>query len=124
MHPFVSLNDKKIYFIASDSISPLKIWYVNIIENSWSNATQLDSPINNGPVFYPNQAKNGDLYYFSLSNGKMNYAPNKNDSFSEINNIDIEFGVHGFISSSQDFLLVNAKNNEDETRKDLSLIHI
>ena len=118
MHPFVSLSDKKIYFIASDSISSLKVWYVNILEDSWSNATQLDSPINNSPIFYPNQAKNGDLYYFSLSNGKMNYAPKKNDSFSEINNIDIEFGVHGFISSSQDFLLVNAKNNEDETRKD------
>ncbi len=119
IHPFVSPNGKRIYFTALNSdLSDTRIWYVNRLENSWSNAIKLDSPINDGQVFYPNQAKNGDLYYFSLSTGKTYYASDNNGKFPEVQEVEIEFGVHGFISPSQDYLLVNARNKEDERRKD------
>jgi len=115
-HPFVSLSDEKIYFEAG-----VKLWYVNRLEDSWSDAIQLDSPINDDRLFYPNQAKNGDLFYTDISdfqNIKIKYAPNKNGNFPEVKEVEIEFGVHGFISPSQDFLLVNARNKEGDERKD------
>jgi len=124
MHPFVSPNGEKIYFVAHDSFTKphheesIKIWYVNRFENSWSDAIQLDSPINDDFVFYPNQAKNGDLFYFNMSKRKTYYAPNKNGKFPEVHEVGIEFGVHGFISTSQDFLVVNARNKEDDQRND------
>jgi len=125
MHPFVSLSGKKIYFAAHDFISPdhdvispVEIWYVSRFENSWSNAIQLDSPINDDVVFYPNEAKNGDLFYTNLSKRKMYYAPNKNGKFPEVHEVQIESGFHGFISPSQDFLVVNGRNKEDDQRKD------
>ena len=119
MHPFISPNGKKIYFTAYDSdFENGKIWYVNRFENSWSNAIQLDSPINDDKVFYPNQANNGDLIYFNLSKSKTYYAPNKNGKFPEVLEMEIEFGVHGFISPSQDYLVVNSRNKEDDKRKD------
>ena len=124
MHPFVSLNSEKIYFTAHDEFTlphhkeSIKIWYVNRLENAWSNAIQLDSPVNDDFVFYPNQAKNGDLFYTNVSKFKIYYAPNKNGNFPEVHEVEIEFGLHGFISPSQDFLVVNARNKEDETRKD------
>jgi hypothetical protein len=41
MHPFVSANGKRIYFTALDSsFSDEKIWYVNRLEDSWSDAVQ------------------------------------------------------------------------------------
>ena len=118
LYPFVGLNDMRIYFTAFDSIfSDEKIWYVNRLENSWSNAILLDSPINDDIVFYINQAKNGDLFYISISKGKMYYAPNKNGEFPEVREVELEFGHHGFISPSQEYLLVYTRK-ENEKRKD------
>jgi hypothetical protein len=58
MHPFVSPNGERIYFTALDSIfKDENICFINRLENSWSNAVALDSPINEDLVFFPNQAK-------------------------------------------------------------------
>ena len=120
LYPFVSLSGKRIYFTALDSIfSDERIWYVNRLEDSWSDAIQLDSPLNDDLIFYINQSKNGDLFYTNLSKKwKMYYAQNKNGKFPEVQEVEIEFGHHGFISPSQDYLLVYARNKENEKRKD------
>jgi hypothetical protein len=119
MHPFVSFSDNKIYFTAHNSdYTDTKIWYVNRLRNTWSNAIKLDLPINDDELFYSNQSKNGDLFYTNVSKRKMYYAPNKNGKFPEVREVEIEFGFHGFISPSQDFLVVNARNKEDDQRKD------
>ena len=125
MDPFVSFSGKKIYFTGHNSFTEdhdvdadSKIWYVNRFENSWSNAIKLDSPINDDEVLYSNQAKNGDIFYTNFSKRKMYYAPNKNNKYPEVHEVGIEFGVHGFIAPSQDFLVVNAQNREDDKRKD------
>lgn len=113
LHPFVSPNGKKIYFTAYDSnFENGKIWYVNRFENSWSNAIQLDSPINDDEVIHPNLTKNGDLFYFNISKRKTYYAPNKNGKFPEVQ--EVEFGVHAVISPTQDYIVVNARNREGE----------
>ncbi len=121
MHPFVSPNGKRIYFTALDSsFVDEKIWYVNRLEDSWSDAIELESPINDGVVFAPNQSKNGDLFYTEISgrNIKLKYAPNKNGKYLEVQEIEIGFGHHAFISPSQDYLLVTGQNEEDESRND------
>jgi Tol biopolymer transport system component len=123
MHPFVNPTGDQIYFTAHDEFTlpehkeSVKTWVVNRIENSWSNAIQLDSPVNDDFVFYANQAKNGDLYYTNVSKFKMYYAPNKNDKYPEVKELGIEVGFHGFISPSQDYLVVNARNKKDAQRK-------
>ncbi|MHA7056475.1 TolB family protein [Aquimarina sp. M1] len=119
MHPFVSPDGKRIYFTAMDSaFVDEKIWYVNRLGDSWSDATLLDTPINEDLVFFPNQAKNGDLYYFNLSKFKTYYAPNKNGAFPEVEEVALEFGHHAFISPSQDYLIVTARSNQEKGRKD------
>ncbi len=119
MHPFVSPDGKRIYFTALDtSFSDEKIWYINRSESGWSDAIQLDSPLNDDLVFYPNQAKNGSLYYFNLSQMKTYHAPNKNGRFTEAHEVKLELGHHAFIAPSEDYLLVTARNHEDESRKD------
>ncbi|MEM9361337.1 MAG: hypothetical protein AAGA43_01830 [Bacteroidota bacterium] len=122
MHPFVSPNGKRIHFAAHDSFTlphhkeSVKAWYVDRLENSWSEAIQLDSPINDDFVFYSNEAKNGDLFYTNVSKRKMYYAPKKSSKYSEVHEIDTR-GFHGFISPSQDYLVINARNQEDKDRK-------
>lgn len=74
--------------------------------------------MNNDLVFYPNQSKDGGLYYFNLSKMKTYYAPNKNGKYPEAQKVELEFGHHAFIAPSEDYLLVTAQNNVDESRKD------
>lgn len=112
---FVNLSGKRIYFTAHDS-SDVRIWYASRSENWWSNAKKLDSPINDDMVFYPNEAKNGDLFYKNVSKGKMYYAPNKNGKFPEIFEAGIEYGSHGFIAPLQDFMLIDARKENDKTK--------
>ncbi len=114
--PFVSHNGKRIYFATYDSIAPLKIWYVNRLEGSWSDAILLDSPINNDKVVKPTEAKNGDLFYVNESKKKMYYAPNKNGKFPEVHEVKINYGSLGYISPSQDYLLVQAHKENDKTK--------
>jgi len=122
MHPFVSPDGKTLHFAALDSFTlphhkeSVKSWYVNRLENSWSNAIQLDSPINDDFVFYSNQAKNGDLYYFNISKRTTYYAPNKSGKYPEVHKVGI-VGAHAFIAPSQDYIVANARNKEDEERQ-------
>lgn len=119
LHPFVSPDGQRIYFTAQEANTQIpKIWYVDHLGNSWEQGIRLDSPINDDAVFYPNQSKNGDLYYFNLSKFKTYYAPNMNGVFPEVRQVEIDLGHHGFISPAQDYLLVAARNQEDTTRRD------
>ena len=118
MHPFVSPDGQKIYFTAFDSIFvDEKVWYVNRLENSWSEAIKLDSPLNDDKTFFPNHAKNGGIYYFNLSKFKTYYALNKDGKFLVPEAVDIEFGHHAYVSPNDDYLLVTAKSIV-EGRKD------
>jgi len=122
MHSFMNPSGDRIYFAAHDGFTlphqkeSVKTWYVNRIGNSWGTAKQLDSPVNDDFGFYPNQAKNGDLYYFNISKRTTYYAPNKNGKFPEVHQVGIG-GVHAFISPSQDYIVVNARNRKDAQRK-------
>ncbi|SFC56269.1 PD40 domain-containing protein [Pseudoalteromonas denitrificans] len=119
MEPFVSLDGKKIYFTAYNSdFTDTKIWVANRINNGWGNARKLNSPINNEEVFNSILAKNGDLFYTDIFKSKTYYSAFKNGQYPKVQEVEIEFGIHGFISPSQDYLLVDARNKEDKNRKD------
>lgn len=112
----VSHSGKRIYFATYDPKAPLKIWYVNRLKDSWSDAILLDSPINNDEVVKPTEAINGDLFYVNESKGEMYYAASKNGRFPEVREVGIAYGSLGFISPSQDYLVVQAHKENDETK--------
>ena len=119
MEPFVNHSGKEIYFTAyNKDYTDTKIWRVERLKNGWSKAIKLNSPLNNAEVFNSTLAKNGDLFFTNIYKSKTYYSPLKNGKYSEIKEINIDFGIHGFISPSQDYLLVDAVNKEDDSRKD------
>ncbi|WDE08360.1 PD40 domain-containing protein [Thalassomonas viridans] len=118
MHPFVSRDGKKIYFTAySSDFTDTKIWTANRTNNGWSNATKLDSPINDREVFYSILAKNGDLFYTDIFKSKTYFSAFEDGKYPKTKEVEIEFGLHPFISPSQDYLLVDAVA-KDQNRKD------
>lgn len=117
MEPFVRADGNRIYFTGySSDFSDEEIWYVDRLANGWSNAIKLDSPINDDDVMNLTQAKNGDVFYDNRSKRKMYYSSSKNGGISKLQEVEVEIGSHAFISSSQDYLLVQAQNKEDKNR--------
>ena len=115
MEAFVNLTGDKIYFTAYDS-RDVKIWSAIRSGDWWNNAKVLDSPINDDIVFYSSEAKNGDLYYKNVSKGKMYYAPIKDGKFPKIHEAGIEYGSHGFMAPSLDFMVLDAKKDNNKTK--------
>jgi len=119
MEPFVRADGKRIYFTGySANFTNEQIWYVDRLDDGWSKAIKLDSPINDDAVMNLTQAKNGDVFYDNISKRKMYYAVNNNGEFPQVQELNVDTGSHPFISSAQDYLLVQARNKEDDERKD------
>jgi hypothetical protein len=119
MEPNVSYDGNKIYFTAYNAdFTDTSIWYVNRLNNGWSDAIKLDSPLNEHEVMTSTLAKNGDLYYTNLSKKfKTYYSPNINGKYPKFQEAEIEYGGHAFISPSQDYLIVDSRNREDKNQK-------
>ncbi len=120
--PHVSLNGERIYFSAGAEEGSKKagVWYVVRNENSWSKAKKLDLPSSLGRVSDFNQGPKGDVFLTKMSEKKIYYSENKNDDISDIKALELEFGVHGFIAPSGDYLLVNTQI-KDKNRNDHDL---
>ncbi|MHC4842147.1 MAG: TolB-like translocation protein, partial [Planctomycetota bacterium] len=102
MEPFLSLDGKKIYFTAYDSdFTDTKIWVAHRVGSGWGNAIKLDSPINEEEVFNSTIAKNGDLFYTDIFKSKTYFSPFSHGGYPKVHEVEIEFGIHGFISPSQ-----------------------
>jgi hypothetical protein len=121
--PRVSHNGKRIYFSTYSAEYPLKIWYVERHKSYWSDAVLLNSPINNAGAIITSEAQNGDLYYTNNSEKKLYYAPNRNGAFMSGHAVRIGYGSLGFISPSQDFLLVEAHKENDKTQDKDVYVH-
>ncbi|HAS42627.1 MAG TPA: hypothetical protein DCS93_19255 [Microscillaceae bacterium] len=112
---FIDPKGDRIYY-AADGPGNAKIWQSSRVENSWNEAKELKLPINDDIVFFPNMANNGDLFYTNLSKRKVYYAPNKSGKYPEVKEVGIAYGFHGFISPDQDFILVDARKENDKTK--------
>jgi len=119
-NPFVSPDGKKIYFTAySSDLSDTGGWYVNRLETSWSEAVKLELSENDDPVFFANQAINGNIYYFNISKMKLYAAAYRNGGFLEPKEVKIAPGFyHFFTSPNEDYSVGHGPNKEDESRKD------
>ncbi len=123
MEPNITADGKKVYFTAYNAdFSDTKIWYAERYKNGWGQAQKLASPINQDEVMTSTLANNGDLFYTNLSREfKTYYSPNVNGKYPKTLKADIEFGAHAFISPTQDYLIVDSRNKEDENRTDADL---
>lgn len=119
MEPNVSYDGKRIYFTAYNAdFSDTSIWYVNRVNDGWSDAIKIDSPFNEDEVMTSTVAKNGDIFYTNLSKKfRTYYSPSINGKYPKNLEAEIELGGHAFISPSQDYLIVDARNKEDKSQK-------
>lgn len=119
--PYVSLNEDRVYFTARQPDSEDSgIWYVPRSNRSHK-AKRWELSLNTGRLSDFNQARNGDLVFTNMKERKMYIAENNAGDISPPRPMDIAFGIHGFMSPDNDYLLVNARHRKDVSRKDSDL---
>lgn len=119
MEPFLSLDGKQMYFTAYNAdFSDTKIWLANRKGKKWQSAKKLDSPINDEEVFFSTLAKNGDLFFTDIFKSQTYYSAFINGHYGKPKKVAIDFGVHGFISPTRDYLLVDSRSREEASRTD------
>jgi len=121
--PHASLSQNRIYFSGrlTQSKDTNGIYYVTRQKSGWSDALKLDVSPKKGRLSDFNQSKDGDIFFTNMPERQMYTAKSKKGQISDVRPLDIEFGLHGFISPKQDYLLVNARNRSDENRRDSDL---
>lgn len=121
--PHVSLSQNRLYFSGrlTQSKDSSGIWYVTRKQGGWSKARKLDVTPEKGRLSDFNQGKGGDVIFTNMPQRKMYTAKSINGQISELRPLEIEFGLHGFMSPEQDYLLVNARNQRGDNSKDSDL---
>jgi Tol biopolymer transport system component len=115
MEPHVTPDGKRIYFTAFNS-GGYRIWFVARMDDSWSRAEMLDSPLNNENVLYPNTEVNGDIYYTNLSKLKMFCSKYRDGQYPEVFEVGNEYGLHGFVDPLKKFMLLDAPEENNSSR--------
>nr|WP_010130513.1 PD40 domain-containing protein [Microbulbifer agarilyticus] len=118
MQPFFSPDGKQLFFTAYNAdFTDTKFWTVERVADGWGAAKKLASPVNDSEVFYSTLAGNGDLFFTNIIESSVYHAPLVDGEYPKVDKAGIAFGIHGFISPQQDYLLVDAKA-EGDGRKD------
>ena len=79
LEPAFSADGDRLFFVSNrplhkDSIKPkdYDIWYVDKVDDGWSNPKNIGAPINTkAHEFYPSLTKNGDLYFTAEREGAV-----------------------------------------------------
>ena len=121
--PHVSIAEDKLYFSGrlTESRESNGIWYVTRKQEGWSKPEKLEVKPEKGRLSDFNQGKSGEVIFTNMPERKVYAAKSINGQLSVPKPLDIQFGVHGFLSPEQDYLLVNARHHDDEYRRDSDL---
>lgn len=121
--PHVSFHHSRLYFSGrlNESKDSNGIWYATRQADGWSEPQKLDITHQKGRFSDINIGKNGEVLLTNMAERKLYNAKSKNGKFSVPEPLDIDFGLHGYISPEQDYLLVNAREHNDEKRRDNDL---
>jgi hypothetical protein len=125
----ITPDGKRMYFGSTRPVNGepqdgFKIWYVERIEDAWSEARYLDSPINEGRrALYPTVSNNGNMYFQAIRKDTLGerdiyYSEQVNGKYTEpvhlgeaINSIYAEGDV--LIAPDESFLIVNCSGRPD-----------
>lgn len=133
LEPFLAPNGLRLYFASNRPIhkdstksKDFNIWYVerNSIEEKWSEAICLDTPVNSpNNEFYPAISNSGNLYFTSDRPGSFGlddlyFAEWDGSGYSSILALDSTINSSGYeynayVSPDEDILIFGAYNRAD-----------
>ncbi len=132
----LTYDGNKMYFGSNRPVNGIppnnyRIWYVDRIEDRWSEAIYLESPVNSGKrALYPTISQNGTMYFQaqredSLGSSDIYHSPLIDGKYSQVLHLDDSINsVHDegdvLIAPDESFLIVNCTGRADNLgRSDL-----
>jgi hypothetical protein len=125
----ITHDGKRMYFGSTRPIKgkppeDFKIWYVDRINEGWSEAKYLESPINDGKkALYPTVSLKGTMYFQAIREDSFGsrdiyYSPLVDGIYSQPIHLDESINsVHGegdvLISPDESFMIVNGNGRPD-----------
>ncbi|MBU8892453.1 MAG: hypothetical protein KOO66_06715 [Bacteroidales bacterium] len=117
---FFSPNGSSVFYavVYNDSV---KLWKSLKTDSGWSGGIELNSPINKSGkiLFYSTLSNNQNMYYTDVMKRKILMSPFENGRYDRIIDPKIEKGGHGFISSDESFVLLDASGDDSNGKKDI-----
>ena len=122
MEAFFSPHGRKIYFAAYDSGMDVRIWEARNRLRKNPTCKLLDSPLNDGPAFYPTCSGKKRIYYTNLSVMKIWSAGKTNGSYSVLRDEQIPLGGHPFIDKNERFMLLDGLDEQGYGKRDIYVV--
>ena len=119
MEAFFTPDGSHIYFAPYNEGMDVTIWAVKREGKGRSEPWELDSSLNEGPVFFPTCSDKGTLYYSNIKERKIYRAFFEKGKYSRIEPAGLKFGMHGFIAPDESFILVDARQENGEGKMDI-----
>ena len=107
MEAFFSPDGIELFVAAYDEGMDVRIWVAERRGDGWAPATLLESPVNQGPVFYPTPAPDGTLYYSDIEKRETRRAPRVDGAYPRTEALDLA-GLHAFVAPDGSYLLFDA----------------
>jgi len=125
----VSHDGKRLYFGSTRPVKgkkqdDFKIWYVDRLNDGWSDAKYLDAPVNNGQrALYPSFSENGTMFFQAIRDDTFGsrdiyYSILKDDQYTEPVHLGPEINSeHGegdvLIAPDESWMIVNCIEKPD-----------
>jgi hypothetical protein len=122
MEAFFTPDGRKIYFAAYDSGRDVRIWEARNRLGKNLTSELLDSPLNDGPAFYPTTSGKNRIYYTNLSAMKIWSAGKMKGSYSVLRDEQIPLVGHPFIDKDERFMLLDAKDELGYGKLDIYVV--
>jgi Tol biopolymer transport system component len=116
---FTPAGDK--LFFASDTNKLSKFWCMEKTSNGWSNATYLDSPVNNSPVMWCTFTSDETMYYSNNNNWQIHRARLINGKYTGIENLGFN-GTHPSVAPNESFFLFNSNQYGGNGKNDIFIV--
>jgi len=130
LEPAFSADGKKLFFSSNrpldgDKIKDFDIWYVERVNNGWSEPRNAGAPVNTAAdEFFPSVAANGNLYYTAQYKGGIGrediyLSKWENGSYQPATVLDTMvnsavFEFNAFISPDEKFIIFSSQGRKDE----------
>ncbi|MCK8520715.1 hypothetical protein M0D21_04000 [Aquimarina sp. D1M17] len=132
--PFLTADGNRLYFtstrpvIANDKGGVYNTWYVDRLEDKWSEPIHLDFPFNSDSTdIFITMSKNGNAYFVSerFQGRDIVVVKNTKDGYKQAEKIVLQlngepiYASNPSISSNEDFLIVAARDPKGKGDADL-----
>jgi Tol biopolymer transport system component len=122
MEAFFCPDGKTIFFAPYDEGMDVRIWRVETGPDGFGVAQELQSPVNQGAVFYPTCASSGALYYSNIIERKIYRVEPGDGTYASTEDTGLTGAGHCYIAPDEQYALIDSRREGGFGDSDIYLV--